>query len=160
MIVGRLADVAKHKSTLPAVVVRVLDILQTLDLGRLTPERVHLEGEQLFYTAEDVSLRTLDDSRPEAHARYADIQLPLSGGERYGFALPQAGLVAVDDQLEARDLAFYPPPANESFIDLYPGDYVVFLPGELHRSALVIGEKAVLRKLVVKIHVSLLGLAD
>jgi biofilm protein TabA len=160
MIVGRLADLARQKKTLPAAIVRALEILQTLDLASVAPERVEIDGERLFYSVEDVSLRTLDESRPEAHARYADIQLPLSGGERYGFALPQSGLVAVDDQLEARDLAFYPAPANESFIDLYPGDYVVFLPGELHRSALVIGEKTVLRKLVVKIHLSLLGLAD
>ena len=159
MIVGRLADVARQKSILPAAIVRALELLQTLDLANLTPGRVEIDGDQLFYTVEDVRLRTLEESRPEAHACYADIQMPLSAGERYGFSLPQAGLVALDDQLEARDLAFYPPPANESFIDLYPGDYVVFLPGELHRSALVISEKKTLRKVVVKIHSSLLGLS-
>lgn len=159
MIVGRLAEVARQKQVLPAAIVRAIELLQGLDRASLTPGRVEIDGDRLFYTVEDVGLRALEESRPEAHVRYADIQMPLSAGERYGFALPQAGLQAVDDQLETRDLAFYPAPANESFIDLYPGDFVVFLPGELHRSALVIEEKKILRKVVVKVDSSLLGLA-
>lgn len=159
MIVGRLVDVTRQRSVLPVAIVRAIGILQKLDLESVLPGRYEIEGDRLFYSVEDVALRTLEDSRPEAHVRYADIQLPLSTCERYGFSLPEPGLASIDDQLETRDLAFYPPPANETFMDVCPGSYVVFLPGELHRSALVVSEKTTLRKIVVKVDASLLGLA-
>ncbi len=40
----------------------------------------------------------------------------------------------------------------------HPGDYVVFLPGELHRPCLAINEKMKIRKAVIKIHRDLLAL--
>ena len=160
MIFGRLVDVARQRSVLPVAIVRAIEILQKSDFTKMTPGRYEIEGDRLFYTVEDVVLRTIEESRPEAHVRYADIQIPLSVCERYGFSLPEPGLDVIDDQLETKDLAFYPQPANETFIDLCPGSYVVFLPGELHRSALVADEKVTLRKIVVKVHSSLLGLAD
>ena len=138
MIVGRIADVACQKSTLPAAVVRALEALQKVDLAAKDAGRYEIDGDKLFYLVQDVELRTMDASRTEAHNKYADIQIPLSTSERNGFSMPQANLAAVDDQLEAKDLAFYPAPANESFIDINPGAYVVFLPKELHRPCLAI----------------------
>ena len=158
MIVGQLSDLGRQKSVLPAAVVRALDALRKLDLDALEAGRFELEGDKLYYMIQDVDTRSFDESRPEAHHRYADIQLPLSGAERYGYALPQADLAATEDRLEANDVAFYPTPENEAFIDVQPGTYVVFLPHELHRPCLAIGKKGKLRKAVVKIHKSLLGL--
>ena len=158
MIVGQIADLASQKSVLPAAIVRSIEALQKVDLIKMEPGRYEVEGDKLFYLVQDVELRTMDESRSEAHHKYADIQIPLSTGERYGFSLPQANLVAVDDQLEAKDLAFYPAPANESFMDINPGTYLVFLPKELHRPCLAIKGKAMIRKVVVKVHASLLGL--
>ena len=61
-------------------------------------------------------------------------------------------------QTREKDLAFFPAPEGESFIDSAPGMYLVFLPDELHRPCLAINGKRPLRKIVVKIHSSLLGL--
>ena len=127
MIVGRIADVAKQKNTLPAAIVRALEALQNVDLGKLEPGRYEIEGDKLFYLVQDVELRTLEESRAEAHHQYADIQIPFSTNERYGFALPQ-DLAPSDDQLKEKDLAFYPTPVGESFIDTAPGTYLVFMP--------------------------------
>ena len=129
-----------------------------MDKQALAPGRIELEGDKLFYMVQDVELRTMEESRVEAHRLYADIQIPLSGCERYGFALPQPDLAPSDDQLEAKDLAFYPTPAGECFLDVAPGTYLVFLPTELHRPCLAIKDKATIRKAVVKVHASLLGM--
>ena len=158
MIVGRISDVATQRGTLPEAIVRALEALQKVDLGKMEPGRYEIEGDKLFYLVQDVELRTMEESRAEAHHKYADIQIPFSTGERYGFALPQPELAPSDDQLEAKDLAFYPTPAGESFIDINPGSYLVFLPNELHRPCLAIGEKQTIRKVVMKVHSSLLGL--
>jgi biofilm protein TabA len=158
MIVGLLADVSRQKTVLPAAIVRAIEALQKLDLAKLEPGRYELEGDKLFYLIQDLAPRSMDEGRPEVHHSYADVQIPCSAKERYGFSLPQANLIATEDRLESSDIAFYPTPANEFFMDITPGSYVVFLPKEIHRPCIVIDDKAPIRKAVVKIHASLLGL--
>lgn len=158
MIVAQLSDLCTQKPVLPAAVVRALDAVRKVDLENTAAGRYAIEGDQLYYMIQEVETRSFEESRPEAHERYADIQIPLSGTERYGYALPQPGLAASEDRLEANDIAFYPVPEHESFIDVRPGTFVVFLPRELHRPCLAIGAKGKLRKLVIKIHRSLLGI--
>ena len=158
MIVGLLSDVAQQKSVLPASIVRALEVLEKMDLIKMEPGRYEIEGDKLFCLIQDVELRSLDESRPEAHHHYADIQIPLTASERYGFSLPQDGLAMTEDRLDVNDVAFYAQPANEFFMDLDAGTFAVFLPKELHRPCLAIKDKTTLRKVVVKVHISLLGL--
>ena len=158
MIIGLLSDVYKHKAVLPAVIFRALDALQKLDLSRLEPGRYELEGDKLFYLVQDAQPRAFDDSKAEAHRSYADIQIPISACERFGFSLPEPGLMPTDNQLEENDIAFYPKPSNEFFMDIAPGAFLVFLPNELHRPCLAIKNQNVFRKVVVKVHASLLEL--
>ncbi len=158
MIVGLLSDVAKQKNVLPAAIVRALEALKDVDIAKKEPGRYEIEGDKMFYLVQDVELRTMEESRAEAHHRYADIQIPVSTCERYGFSLPQPDLAPSDNQLEEKDLAFFPAPSIESFIDTTPGTYLVFLPKELHRPCLAIQGKETIRKAVVKVHASLLGI--
>ena len=158
MIIGRISDVAEQKNALPAAIVRALEAIQKVDIGKMEPGRYEIEGDKLFYLVQDAELRALEETRAEAHYQYADIQIPFSTGECYGFALPEPGFSPNDDQLKEKDVAFYPTPANECFIDTAPGAYVVFLPKELHRPCVAIDKKEKIRKVVVKIHTSLLGL--
>ena len=158
MIIGHLSDVSAQKSIFPAVLVRAIEALQERDLFTMEPGRYELEGDKLFFLIQDVETRSFDESKSEVHAQYADVQIPLTATERYGYALPQSGLVAIEDCLETRDFAVYTSVNNESFIDLEAGSFVVFLPKELHRACLSVTEKSRLRKAVIKIHSSLLGL--
>ncbi|MDR3412198.1 MAG: YhcH/YjgK/YiaL family protein [Formivibrio sp.] len=158
MITGYLSDVSKQKTLLPAAVVRALEILQQQDLASLAVGRYEIDGDKLFYMVQETILRPLEASRSEAHRKYADIQIPLNTRERYGVSLPQPSLTTTEDHLESRDVAYYIAPANEYFMDLDPGSYAVFLPEELHRPCMTCGEVGALRKVVVKIHHSLLGL--
>jgi len=159
MIVGLLSDVGKQRNLLPAAVVRAIEALQHADLASLEPGRYDIEGDDIFYVVQNPVPRTVDEIRPEAHFTYADVQMPLTATERYGFALPEAGLVASEARAEGSDVAFYPTPTHECFMDLDPGSFIVFLPGELHRSCLLINDESPFRKVVIKIHSRLLGLS-
>lgn len=106
MFIGRLADLPVQRACLPAAIVRALDALNALDLATLPNGRHELEGDRLFVLIQDATPRAIEDSRIEAHATYADIQLPLGARECFGFSLAQPGLAACDDQLAERDLAF------------------------------------------------------
>ena len=158
MIVGLLSDVSAQKSLLPAVLVRSIEALMKLDPGRIEAGRYELEGDKLFALIQDVESRSFEESRTEAHSKFADVQIPLSASERYGFSLPQAVLALIEDRMEANDIAFYERPSREFFMDIDPGAYVVFLPNELHRPCLTITEKTPIRKAVIKVHRDLLGL--
>jgi len=158
MIIGLLSDFEKQQAILPAAVVRALKAIQSLDLMAMEPGRYELDGDKLFYLLQDAMPRLLDGCKTEAHREYADIQLPLSARERFGVALPQAGLEPVDDKYASNDIAFYPNPANEFFMDLDPGSFAFFPPEELHRPCVVIDEQKPFRKVVLKVHRSLLGL--
>ena len=158
MIIGLLSDVTAQKSIFPAAVVRAIEALQKLDLLTIEPGRYELEGDKLFFLIQDVETRTFDESKSEVHGKYADVQMPLTATERYGYALPQTGLSAIEDCLESKDFAFYKTVKNEFFMDIEPGTFVLFMPKELHRACLTVKEKTKIRKAVIKIHSSLLGL--
>ena len=158
MIVGLLSEVSAEKNVLPAALARGIEALMKLDPSRIDAGRYEVEGDKLFVLIQDVDSRTFEESRTEAHSKFADVQIPLSAAERYGFSVPQPGLPLVEDRLEANDVAFYDNPSREFFMDIDPGTYVVFLPNELHRPCLTITEKTRIRKAVIKIHRDLLGL--
>lgn len=158
MIVGRLSEVSAERNVLPAAVVRGIEALVKLEPTFIAAGRYEVEGGQLFVLIQDVDSRSFEESRSEAHGKFADVQIPLSASERYGFSFPQPGLACTEDRLEANDVAFYEKPSSEFFMDIHPGDYVVFFPGELHRPCLAINEKMKIRKAVIKIHRDLLGL--
>ena len=158
MIVDLLSEIPKHRNTLPAAIVRGIEALSRVDLAAVAAGRYDLEGDDLYYVVQNATPRAADEIRSEAHFVYADIHLPISAAERYGFAPPDTGLAALEAPVEGSDVAFYPTKANEFFMDISPGSFVVFLPGELHRSCLSIGDQSVFRKVVIKVHSKLLGL--
>lgn len=147
-----------REPVLPAAVVRALASLGGRELAALAPGRYPLDEDGMFLLIQELVTRPIAESRPEAHREHADIQLVLSGTERYGVAPPDATLAPVDDLLATRDIAFYPSPRHEWFIDLVAGQFAIFYPGDLHRPCVAVGDPAPVRKAVVKIHRRLLGL--
>lgn len=158
MIFGLLSEVGAQSSVLPAAVVRAIQAVQALDVAGMAPGRYPLEGDDLFYLVQDATPRAVADSLTENHRKYADVQIPVTARERFGFSLPQADLVAQQSMYEERDIALFSTPANEFFMDVEPGAYVVFFPQELHRPCVAIDNTTPFRKLVIKIHARLLGL--
>ena len=158
MMIGLLSDVQAQASVLPAAVVRALQAVQSVDVTTLPPGRYPIEGDEMFYLVQDATPRAVADSLTENHYQYADVQIPVSATERFGFSLPQPDLTASQMMFDTRDIALYPVPANEFFMDVKPGSYVVFLPLELHRPCVSIDNTTSFRKVVIKIHSKLLGL--
>ena len=94
MIVGLLSDVAKQKNVLPAAIVRALEALKDVDIAKKEPGRYEIEGDKMFYLVQDVELRTMEESRAEAHHQYADIQIPSlldQLNQRFAPAQPDLG---------------------------------------------------------------------
>ncbi|GAA5174075.1 YhcH/YjgK/YiaL family protein [Niveibacterium umoris] len=158
MFLSDLTSWRARTPVLPQAVARALAALETRALDTLPPGRYPLDEEGMFLLIQELVTRPLADSRPEAHRDHADIQIVLAGRERFGMAAPDAALAPVDDLLATRDIAFYPTPTREWFVDLQPGQLAIFYPGDLHRPCVAVDAPAPVRKAVVKIHRRLLGL--
>jgi len=154
MILGTLAHWNAHKIQIPRAIADIVDAVLQADLDTLKPGRYEIADRPSYFMIQEMPTRLLENTRTEAHRDHADVQVLLAGAERYGVAPLDPALTPVDDRLEKSDIAFYPDPANETFIDLAPGMFAVFFPGEFHRPCCAIGESAPVRKLVIKIHLS------
>jgi biofilm protein TabA len=158
MFFGALANWAEQQSVLPPAVVKAVEAVRQQDISQLAAGRYELEGDQAFFLVQDVTTKILADTRSEAHHLYADVQLVISGRERFGVALSNPGLPPLEDRMKEGDIAFYPSPSNESFIDLDPGMFAVFYPEELHRPCCAVDKPSAVRKVVIKLHRAQLGL--
>lgn len=152
MIYGTLKHFEQYRPQLPAGVARAIERLLQEDLETLAKGRYDIAGTRSYFMIQEMDTRPLASTRHEAHRTYADVQIALRGAERFGFAPMDPALAADDDRFEKSDIAFYPVPASESFIDVANGAFVVFHPGEFHRPCIAIGAPAPLRKAVIKIH--------
>lgn len=158
MFLSDLASWRSRAAVLPPAVVRALEALARRDLAALAPGRYPLDEEGMFLLIQQITTQDAADTRPEAHRDHTDIQLVLSGMERFGIAPPDPALAPLQEMFEGRDIAFYPTPRHEWFVDLAPGQFAIFYPGDLHRPCVAAGEAAPVRKAVVKLHRRLLGL--
>lgn len=152
MIYGTLRTWSKDRSFFPTAFTTALAFLDGKNPATLPPGRHDIEGDRIFAMLNDAVTESADMRRFELHRRYIDIQVLLSGLEVQLYAPEpesQAGLL--EDDLEAKDIAFYAHPARYNRVNLIPGDYAIYLPGELHCPCCSTGAGETIRKIVFKI---------
>ncbi|MCI5556811.1 YhcH/YjgK/YiaL family protein [bacterium] len=121
--------------------------LATHDVAALPNGRTDVDGDRVFLNVMDADLRPAGDAAFEVHRRYADLQLDLTGGERWGWADSAAPQGAPDAQ---KDIGFLTGPEQAAGV-LGGGRFVLFLPGEPHKPSCLAPGCTHLRKAVVKI---------
>lgn len=146
------ADSCKHY---PEAIQKALAFLQDTDLEALAPGDYPIEGDKLFAKVFDLTTLPVEQTHPEVHRHYIDVQYWPVQGEIFGIAPYEGGGVIVEAQ-EKNDTYFLEAVPNESFITTAPGCFAVFFPWDAHRPGTVLGEQATFRKCVVKVHMDLL----
>ncbi len=132
MIYGRIADWPRDKAYYPPVWDRAFAFLEGRDPATLADGKYPVDGEKIFASVQTVRTEEQSARRFEAHGKYLDIQLLLSGGEKQLHAPACSGSVLTEDRLRADDVAFYTAPEQYNTLLLSPGHYAVYFPGELH----------------------------
>lgn len=156
MIFGTLPLPAGYSRVFPEPLAKALRFLADSDAAGGPDGRVEIDGEDCFALLSNYETEPWDSKRPEAHAKYVDVQYLAKGTEVIGVAPNDPALLPLEDCLEERDIAFYPTVANERPVTLLPGDFLILFPGEFHRPGCQAGETCRVRKVVVKIRASLL----
>ena len=94
--------------------------------------------------------KTRECAKLEAHRKYIDLQLMISGDEYIGYA-PMAELPVMAEYDEAKDVAFYE--GSYSLVRLETGMMAILFPQDLHAPCIQVNGEINVRKAVFKIKV-------
>ncbi len=145
MICDTLAHLARYKGLHPNLDTAI-DYLLAHSLADLPLGRTEVDGEKVFINVMDADLQPQEGSHLEYHKKYADLQVDLTGGERWGFA----SAPGTEVKPFAGDIGFVDT-ADAVTGTLGEERFALFFPLELHRPSIARPDCARLRKAVVKI---------
>jgi len=148
MIHAKLKDAASYRGIHP-MLDRALELLYDEYLDSVPYETRYIEGEALYVTRFDYETIALEDSFFEAHRRYLDIHIMVSGEERVDISHPD-GLSLFEHK---DDFYAYRGEAEQS-LTLKQGDFLVVFPGDAHRIKVSIGDAKPVSKVVFKLLVN------
>lgn len=95
--------------------------------------KYEIDGDKVFFMVSDNKPRVQSEAYPEFHRRYIDVQIVLEGAERMDVHLLSKDFILREDRLEKDDIAFVENVENQTSFVLYPYDFAVFYPNELHK---------------------------
>ncbi|MBT4838095.1 MAG: YhcH/YjgK/YiaL family protein [Methylococcales bacterium] len=132
--------------------------LQTLPVDA-EEKKYAIQGDNIFAIVMSYETRKPENAVLEAHRKYLDIQLLLSGEEDIR-CYPTPFLTVNKPYNSSKDVEFYDKNATETtVIKLKPGNFSALLPDDAHMPCLMsAGKVMTVKKVVVKVDVSLLNL--
>lgn len=119
----------------------------------LAPGHYELRGREIYANIQEyITNITNEESRYEYHRQYIDIQMVLSGEEKI-CVYPMGELSPSQEYTAETDCGFYAfgNSVPQSAI-LRPGNFIVFLPEELHAPCQALNAPVPVKKAVIKIH--------
>ncbi len=128
----------------------IFEILESFNLDALQPGHIEIDGEYIYISINHTNSQSKDSARLEAHKRYIDIQMPISGKETFAVKPTNECLDPIGEFDTERDIVFYQDAPAEYFT-LDKGEFAIFFPEDAHASCIDTVESHM--KLVVKISV-------
>ena len=128
---------------------QAFDFLETIDIGKLSEGTFEVDGNNIKAIIGTNKLKSKDDALLEAHQKYIDIHIPLSGNETFGWKSIKTIEKSTDKYDSENDIEFF----NDSpatYFTVSPGDFVIFLSEDAH--APLIGS-GTLNKIIFKISI-------
>lgn len=146
MIIDTLQNFEKYISLNP-LFETVAQFLKTHPLDALEAGKHPILGEDLFVNIQTAKGKTPEEAVMETHRVMADIQIPLSCEETYGY-IPSDHLPDGEYD-ETNDITKFPGIAAQSFVTCCPGMFAVFFPQDGH--APCISEQPEIKKAIFKV---------
>lgn len=139
----------------PSPIREALEYLKAHDFASMQTGVYEIDGKNIFAQVMDAQTDALANKKCEIHRQYVDLQFSPGGNEIIGVASDNGKNEVAENLFEERDILFYKNVQNESFIKMEAGSFAVFFPWDVHRPACAVKEPASIRKVVVKIRLSL-----
>ena len=120
------------------------------NLNPETPDgKIEIDGTNMYAIAMTYDTKPAEDLSFEAHKKYIDVQVLLSGTEDIDVSQDLDDMEVTQPYSDENDAMLYDTPSSWSTIFLAPGSFTVFYPDDAHRPC--VGDGSSVRKLVVKI---------
>ncbi len=146
MILDSLKNSSLYESMHP-LFKRAFDYLKSHDLDSLEPGKIVLDGDKLYISISEYQGKTPEAARLETHEKYIDIQVIISGTETMGWRAANDCKHAIAPYDTVKDISFYSD-SPVSFVDVHPGEFTVFFPGDGHAPCIGKGH---IKKAVIKV---------
>ena len=152
MIYAHIDD-ARNYSGLGEAMVWALNQLARPGLKDLPAGKTVLVPGRAWFSIEDIETKPAGEVPFEAHREFVDVQMTLKGSERIGYApvsrLVPSGIYSSDEAIQYFR-------GEGLMLDCTHGMFAVFFPGDAHQPCTAAAENGTARKIVVKIHKSLI----
>lgn len=129
---------------------KAAEFMTTKDLAALAPGRYEIEGNNVYANVSEYTTVPWEEAAYEAHEKYTDIQCVVAGAEILTFAQTK-DLKPGDTYDPAKDVIHYAGAAPGARFEAHAGEYLIFKPGEVHKSKGLVGAAAPVKKVLVKI---------
>lgn len=150
MLTGKIQKLPENLSN--NTISAALHTVQTIPLSDLPLGRQEVDGERLYINVVELTTEPAIERWPEAHNKYADIHIVLDGMETIGICARANILPIEKDLLETEDSVLYPKTiSDEQTVTLYPGDFLVCMPEDIHRPGCCKEKSVIVRKAIVKV---------
>ena len=147
MIKDRLCNAAYYYG-LSKYLAKGLEWLKLTDLTILEDGKYYIYEDKVYANIQ--TYETKDDAKYESHKKYIDIQCVINGREKVGITDISNCTTCVEYNSE-NDIEFYDINADEEYVSLEEGTFLILYPQDAHKPSIVNGENRLVKKVVVKV---------
>jgi YhcH/YjgK/YiaL family protein len=131
---------------------KAFEILADRTLSSKEDGRYDVDGDKLYYIIQHYTTKPIERDKLEAHRKYIDIQVVISGGELLAYASIE-GLAVAQPYSEDKDIAFYHAPDKVSMVTLRPGVFCILFPQDGHIPCCQLNGPSDVHKVVIKVKI-------
>ena len=121
------------------------------DFAGMETGKYPVDGDNIFAIVNEYITKPLAECEPESHRDYADIQIVITGAEKFGYAplTDQAASTPYDPE---KDVAFYSLTEEElNYLTIPAGQFIIFFPSDIHQPEVFVRQPALVKKVVMKV---------
>ena len=147
MIIGSLTQTKRFEILHPDFK-KVFEYVRSGNWQQVTAGKIILEEDKIWVNVDEVTGKSREAAKLEAHNRFIDIQIPLLQEETFGWE--ERGRLAMEEEegyQVQNDILFYQE-RLALYFTLPVGDFVIFFPEDAHAPCIGNGK---MKKMVVKV---------
>lgn len=126
---------------------QAFDYIINNDLSKMTPGKFFLDGDNLYISIMEIEGKKKEVANIEAHKKYIDIQVILTGQETMGWTAIENCREETGPYDFDKDIIFFKDKPT-SYITVNPGEFAIFFPEDGHAPAIGDGP---IKKIVIKV---------
>jgi biofilm protein TabA len=149
-ILGDFLNWEEDKRALSPVLVEALEIIRSKSFEDVEEGVYPIDKDGTRLIVKEVLTTPFEELPPEKHELFIDIHYIITGAEKYGFAresknnIPKNVIPAIEDH------TFFVSAEQEAELTMYPGQFIIFLPTDVHRPWCKAAESPTVRKALLK----------